>query len=329
MASAAGTRDPTLDAVKGFLVVVMALYHALNYFADAPASVYGWLRFVNGAFVFLAGYVVAVFHAGASRADPGAAARLAWRGVKLLLLFSALNLAVGALGLASYRQVEYSVAGYLAHAGRIYAGGEDVQVAFRILVPIGYLLLLASLWLLRPAARRPLAFAALAAAALYTWRDAAAPNVFFVLTGGVGLALGFLVDPARVPTLRRIPVIVAGLLALSASMNLLSGNALAYGLGLALLLKLVQDLARHLPATGRTLQVAARLGRYSLLGYIGQIALLFVLHRALRVAGLAGGVAWLPAFGLTCLALVAACTLLDRLRPRTPWIERTYRMVFA
>ena len=327
MAPAVSARDPTLDAVKGFLVVVMALYHAMNYFAEMPAGVYGHLRFVNGAFVFLAGYVVAVFHAGP--AHPGAAARLAWRGIKLLLLFSALNLAIGALGLTNYRQVEYSVAGYLARAGRIYAGGEDVQVAFRILVPIGYLLLLASLWLLRPQARRPLALAALAAAALYTWRDAPAPNVFFVLTGGVGLALGVLVDPARVPTLRHVPAIVAGLLLLSAAMNLLSGNALAYGLGLALLLKLVQDLARRLPATGRTLQLAARLGRYSLLCYIGQIALLFMLHRTLRVAGLAGGAAWLPAFVVTCVALVAACTLLDRLRPRAPWVERTYRMVFA
>ena len=45
--SHAGDRDLNLDFVKGVLVVVMVVYHAMNYFADVDPDYYGYIRFIN------------------------------------------------------------------------------------------------------------------------------------------------------------------------------------------------------------------------------------------------------------------------------------------
>ena len=58
-------RDLSLDFVKGFLLVVMVVHHATDYFvveSAATATVYRYIHFVSGAFIFSAGYVVANFY---------------------------------------------------------------------------------------------------------------------------------------------------------------------------------------------------------------------------------------------------------------------------
>jgi uncharacterized membrane protein len=55
-------RDVTLDLVKGVLVVIMVVYHAMNIFSTAGPHEYAYVRFVSGSFILMSGYIVARFH---------------------------------------------------------------------------------------------------------------------------------------------------------------------------------------------------------------------------------------------------------------------------
>jgi peptidoglycan/LPS O-acetylase OafA/YrhL len=325
-------RDLGLDFVKGFLVVVMALYHGMNYFASVPAEYYGYLRFVNGSFVFISGYVVAAFYSEQARSNRFAAfRRLASRGFKLLCIFSALNLAVSAVGVTNYRDVTFGLSDYLNSAADIYGSGQAHQIAFRILVPISYVLMLSGLYLVSKGSQAILIASTLAAALLWTFFAPLVPNVFFVLTGLVGLSFGLLLlkSDVRRRGLTSWPLIVVGFVVLASVMNLLSANVLAYGVGVGLLLKLVYDGAGLLAKDGRVYRSLVLLGKYSLVSYIGQIGFLFLLHRALRGHPIAPAWELALAFVATCAFLLVACTAIDRLRRRFRLVEGTYRLVFA
>ena len=331
-AAGAKHRDLGLDFVKGFLVVVMALYHGMNYFSDVPAEAYGYLRFVNGSFVFISGYVVAAFYTDASRGDRFAAfRRLASRGLKLLCIFTVLNLAVSALGMTNYRAVTFGLSDYLDSAADIYGSGQAHQIAFRILVPISYVLMLSGLYLVSPRSQAILIALTLATALLWNFFAPLVANVFFVLTGLVGLSFGLLLLKHDLlgRRVRRWLPIVLGFVALASVMNWLSGNVLAYGVGVGLLLKLVYDGAALLAPAGRIYQWLVLLGRYSLVSYIAQIGFLFVLHRALRGHEFAPLPELALVFLATCAFLLAACLAIDRLRRRFRLVEGTYRLVFA
>jgi peptidoglycan/LPS O-acetylase OafA/YrhL len=323
-------RDQGLDFVKGFLVVVMALYHGMNYFSNVPAEYYGYLRFVNGSFVFISGYVVAVFYADRARSNRFEAfRRLALRGFKLLCIFTALNLAVSAIGMTNYRAVTFGLSDYLDSAADIYGSGQARQIAFRILVPISYVLALSGLYLVSKRSQALLILATILASLLWTWFAEVPPNVFFLLTGLLGLSFGLMKSDVLQHRIRSWPVIAVGFAGLASVMNILSGNVLAYGIGVGLLLKLVYDGASRLSSDGRAYRIVVLLGRYSLVSYIGQIGFLFLLHRALRGHSLspAGELAF--AFVATCAFLVAACLSIDWLRRRFRLVEGTYRLVFA
>src|SRR5688500_8201770 len=73
------TRVASLDFVKGTLVLVMVLYHWLNYFVGLEWGGYKYLRFLTPGFVFITGYLIShVYLARFSFDDPGLRRRL-WR----------------------------------------------------------------------------------------------------------------------------------------------------------------------------------------------------------------------------------------------------------
>lgn len=55
-------RDVSLDFVKGILVIVMVIYHVMNYFSTAGPDSFGYVRFVTGSFIFVSGYIISTFY---------------------------------------------------------------------------------------------------------------------------------------------------------------------------------------------------------------------------------------------------------------------------
>jgi peptidoglycan/LPS O-acetylase OafA/YrhL len=323
-------RDTRLDWVKGFLVILMAVYHGMNHFDEIPAAYYGYLRFVNGSFVLISGYVVAAFYANGPACRRTTAARqLATRGIKLLLLFTALNLAAGWAGLTNYRHVTFDIGSFLSGLAGIYGSGDTRQAAFRILVPIAYVLILSGPFLMAGRWQSTLIAATMLVSAAYSFVSPVAPNAYFVLLGLVGLSAGLLQHKVPAFRMRHLALIGIVFVALARVMNLLSGNVLAYGLAIALTLKLVYDAAARLPPDSRIERAGILLGRYSLVGYIVQIACLHLLHKALVFPDLPVILRLSINVVVTIAFLLALCTGLDRLRRESRWIEKSYRLVFA
>src|SRR5580692_606153 len=110
---AAVTRNAALDFTKGVLVLVMVLYHWLNYF-HGPGDVYRYLRFLTPSFIFITGFLISNVHLSRyGSADSRLAKRLMWRGLKILVVFILLNAAI-ALLFPNNGRVSFSPASFAA-----------------------------------------------------------------------------------------------------------------------------------------------------------------------------------------------------------------------
>src|ERR1700722_15136433 len=86
-------RITALDFTKGVLVLVMVLYHWVNYFIGPQWEYYEYLRFLTPSFIFITGFMISnVYLSKYAAADPRLSKRLFSRGLKLMAIFLALNL---------------------------------------------------------------------------------------------------------------------------------------------------------------------------------------------------------------------------------------------
>ena len=136
-------RNGALDYVKGALVMLMVLYHWLNYFIGAEWSGYRYLRFLTPSFIFITGFLVSHVYLARYPADSRMLRRrLVQRGTKLLLLFGVLNLADTAVSVHGY-EISLLVKSWpVSRIVAVFVTGE-AGASFSILVPIAYLLMLA------------------------------------------------------------------------------------------------------------------------------------------------------------------------------------------
>src|SRR5690242_11816494 len=94
------TRLPALDFTKGALVLIMVLYHWMNYFVEADGSIYKYLRFLTPSFIFITGFLISHVYLSKSRSSGWTiAGRLLGRGFKLLAIVACLNLALNSIGI--------------------------------------------------------------------------------------------------------------------------------------------------------------------------------------------------------------------------------------
>src|SRR5579872_1694336 len=85
-------RVPALDFTKGALVLIMVLYHWMNYFIIANGSVYKYLRFLTPSFIFITGFLISnVYRAKYDIGGMRVASRLVTRGLKLIGIVLVLN----------------------------------------------------------------------------------------------------------------------------------------------------------------------------------------------------------------------------------------------
>jgi hypothetical protein len=324
------TRDLNLDFVKGTLVIVMVIYHVMNYFSTARPEHYGYLRFINGAFVFASGYVIAIFYGERYRlAKFQVYKRLLGRGLKLLALFTLLNLLISVTGVTSYKNVDFSMRNYVANLAAIYGPGDGNVMAFQILVPISYVLLIAPLYLAWQKWRIALIMFTMTLALLWTFLGIAAPNVFFVLIGLVGLSLGMVVGTNDIYPVKSWFVICFGLGVSTLVMDRLSGNALTYSLGISIVLLLIYNSAGLINLRSSISRVVVQMGQYSLVCYIAQIVFLYGLYRVLPKQKWPLGFELVLIFLAATLFLALMCMYLTHLRHRYELADRTYKLIFA
>lgn len=335
--AASSSRDTAFDAVKGVLVVLMVVYHVLSIASTAGEEAFRYIRFVSGSFIFISGFVVTRFMFARFAAAPAEVARrLIWRGAKVLLIFTVLNLAIHVSGFGNVGKQNLGVEGFVRHAATIYLVGDGRLSSFLILLPIAYLLMLAPAYLAL-AVRAPLGTAAVAAGLVLTLglppiAATLPPTLEFLLVGFFGLALGTPVlaqrlvgnaPPGRLATAIGLP--------LSIVLTGAFGGPLAlYCVGVAFVLRFIHDIVCLAPPGSRAVAQAVLLGRYALMSYIGQIVLIQLCLRLLlggsRSATGAGILLLMIGVATGCWTAAMA---LERTRHRSRIVDRTYRWVFA
>src|SRR5262249_2087710 len=284
-------RISALDFTKGALVLIMVLYHWINYFTSSQDNRY--LRFLTPSFIFITGFLISNVYLSKYEAfDAQVPRRLMQRGLKLLGVFAALN--VGKSVLSSHGQIASFIPSereffdvYIV--GNAVIVGQGKAVAFFILVPISYLLILSALLLFVTRFYRYTFHVVcglfLFGIALLYFRGLQSPNLELISIGLLGVLVGLL-PIEKVNALVQHPywlaigyVIYLGLIT---RWNVISTLQI---MGVCLSLMIIYLLGLHGGEKGSLQRCVILLGKYSLFGYIAQIAILQVLRAGLRHVG--------------------------------------------
>jgi peptidoglycan/LPS O-acetylase OafA/YrhL len=333
--NAADSRILALDFTKGALVLVMVLYHWLNYFIGTQGDFYRYLSFLPPSFICITGFLVS--HVYVSKQKSGKArlpGRLAIRGLKIILIFVFLNAAISFLVPRSYggsRMFDNLTTNTLLSVfvtGNM-AGGR--LAAFYILVPIGYLLLLASFCLsvykyYRLVFHTVVCAAVLSNLILHLY-GIKSLNVDLFSVGLIGIALGYLpIDIINKLLLYPVAVIV---LYCTYVVAITEWN-IRYPLqiaGVMISLAALYLLGTSAGSTGKLQRTLILVGQYSLWGYIAQIAILQVLRRALAPYQ-SPAMLMLVFVGATAMTILSVIVV-NRARAGSQVVDGLYRAIFA
>jgi peptidoglycan/LPS O-acetylase OafA/YrhL len=332
-------RIPAFDFTKGALVLFMVLYHWLNYFYGPQGDIYKYLRFLTPSFIFITGFLISHVHfpkygVGSSKLSK----RLFQRGVKLLLVFVALNLVASVWEPTSFlrnmswgRQTAANLIAVFVIGGTSSVGSGKIA-AFTILVQIGYLLMLAGV--LSIACRFfkytfhvACAFLLLCMVVL-SLHGIESSNVELEAIGLLGVVLGYASGDSIQKLVSRPWAIMAVYAVYLAAISFWNVSLYMQMVGACLTTALIYMVGARTGEPGRLRSHIILLGKYSLFGYISQIAILQLLSAALRHTEL--GFAILAAtlfagFALTMMSVEAV----DRLRRRSRTLDVAYRSVFS
>ena len=327
-------RITALDFTKGTLVLFMVLYHWINYFVGPDWPYYIYLRFLTPSFIFITGFMISnVYLAKYEVTDPRLSKRLVIRGVKLLAIFIVLNLVRDFVRPLLFGDtLSFSVL-YPENVKVLFLTGHfsSKVIAFYILVPIAYLLILSGV-LMIPRRRYKYTFQAFCIFLFLLlmaidFSGMKNQNLEILAIGMLGMLVGF----------KRIEVINRAirhpyLLALTYILYTIAISRwnVTYPLeviGTCLSVTIIYLVGTIEWGWHSFKETIILLGKYSLFGYISQIAILQILEASLRHVGFEYAkllTSFIAAFVLTILAVVA----IDRARKAATEIDQAYKAVF-
>ena len=331
-------RIPALDFTKGALVLLMVLYHWVNYFIGPQWGYYEYLRFLTPSFIFIAGFMISnVYLLKYAAADPRLPKRLFIRGLKLIAIFIALNLArtfvvplLGTGALVQHPLDPKNLFTVFVSGNVPVAGGK--LVAFSILVPISYLLMFSGALML-PYRFYKYTFHAVCALLLFSvlilgLTGLKSPSLEVITIGMLGVLTGFMPIELTNDLVRHPYALAFAYLCYTIAITIWNVPFPLLVVGVYLSLMVIYLVGASGSESGTIRGEIILLGKYSLLGYISQIAILQILsagfHRVnLGVAGL--GISFFAAFALTIVSI----EVVDRARAGAASMDRLYKLVFA
>jgi hypothetical protein len=314
------------------------LYHWINYFVGPQWQYYEYLRFLTPSFIFITGFMISnVYLSKYAAANPRLSKRLFTRGIKLLAIFLALN--VGRALVVSVLATDVVVPNpvnlrnifIVFVSGNLPVAGGKL-VSFSILVPISYVLMFSAALML-PYRFYRYTFHFLCALLLFSililgLAGARSYNLEFITIGMLGVLAGF-TPIGVIDNLVRHPYTLAfAYLFYTIAITIWNVPFPLLVIGVCLSLTVIYLVGVSGSESGTIGTQFVLLGKYSLFGYISQIAILQILslgfhHVNLGVAGLV--ISFFAAFALT----MASVEVANRARARTTSIDKLYKAVFA
>ena len=326
------TRLAALDMTKGVLVFFMVAYHSLNY-SNQYFLGFRYLSFLPPSFILISGFVISKIYSSRYDArDKRMHRRLVTRGVKLLLLFTALNVAMQLLLGRNRHGQSSGVADYFRHWPEVYLTGSGRYAAFSVLLPIAYLLMFAPAVILvshwRPIALPVLTALLCGLSVALEMTGIANFNLNLFTAGILGMLLGGMSD-RFLYGLRNVFLLSALVYGFSFYLGTIYGETFAIQLiGAVAALSAIFSFCLKIGEFGRGPSLLALMGRYSLISYIVQIATLQALSLLIgRPNPLSLGSVGL--FVGTSLIMILAIRSIDFMRVRSPYFAHTYKALFA
>jgi hypothetical protein len=316
----------------------MVLYHWINYFIGPQWEYYRYLRFLTPSFIFITGFMISnVYLSKYDAADPRLSKRLFTRGLKLLAIFLILNLArtyiVPAMGTGV-------VSGNLLDVRNIFTvfvsgnlpdvGGK--LVSFSILVPISYLLMLSGALMLPyrfyESTFHVVCVFLLLSIVVLGFIGVQSTNLELIMIGMLGVLAGFTPIAAINDFIRHPYMLGLAYLCYTIAITIWNVPFTLQMVGVPLSVMVIYLAGISGTDSGAIRSEVILLGKYSLFGYISQIAILQILAASLRHAnfGLVMlSVSFVAAFALTIISV----EIVDRVRARAASMDRLYKAVFA
>jgi peptidoglycan/LPS O-acetylase OafA/YrhL len=326
-------RNPALDFTKGVLVLFMVLYHWINYFVGVHGSFYTYIRFVPSAFIFLAGFMIAnIYPEKYGLGNSRLYVRLVVRGLKLLALFTVLNVAANMFFEKSYNGAMPGINGLISNAATIYISG-NAKMSFGVLVPIGYLLVLSAVIFLVIQVRKysvhlicAVLFLCVGYLDLYGYPN---PNLSFIAIGILGMIFGFY-PIEKVNEWTGHPYVLVGLyVGYNLGISIYGVGYAMQVIGVCLSVALIYFAGVTSTACGELRSTIILLGKYSLFGYIAQIGLLQLLQRSLPLLNLNNWVLWIISFVGAFTLTIFMVRMAHYIRARIHVADWLYRAVFS
>ena len=317
-------------------MLFMVLYHWLNYFVGPQGQYYSYLRFLTPSFIFISGFMISRIHLSRhENSGRHLAKRLTVRGFKLLALVFLLN-AIVSFSPARFG-AHHSDLASLRNICRVFivanptASASQKSVAFSMLVPIAYLLILsAGLVILTKRQRQAFRYAlfVLIVAVMLSYAYGMVSSYLDLLMIGVlGVVIGFAEQRQMAFVLGHPYVLMVLYCCYLAAITIWDVT-----LPLQVISVLLTTALLYIAGSGRAPGAAWRrtvlLGKYSLLGYISQIAILQGLRRMSWLSHNGVGVL-LASLLLGMLLTVMVVETADFARRRSTLADGLYRLVFA
>lgn len=330
-------RDAAIDFTKGTLVLFMVLYHWCNYFLGPQGHYYNYLRFLTPSFIFISGFMISRIQLSRyENSGHRLSKRLMVRGVKLLALVFLLNallsfarahFEVRAAALATFVR---NICSALIVANPTAAEGQK-GVAFSMLVPIAYLLIL-SAGLVIFAKRERYAFrytllGLIAAVVLSYAHGIASSYLDLLMIGVLGVVIGF-AETGKIAVFLGYPYLLIVLYCCYLAVITIWAVTLPLQVASVILTTALLYVAGSWRERGAAWRRTVLLGKYSLLGYVSQIAILQGLRKISWLSQHGVGVL-LASLLLGTLLTVIIVQIADFARRNSTLADSLYRFVFA
>lgn len=319
-----------LDLTKGYLVLLMVVYHSLNYTSQYHLG-FRYLSFLPPSFILITGFVLS--HVYSTRYQVGdwqLVKRLLVRGAKLLALFTALNVLAQFVRSPAYGQ-SIGVSNFFQQWDRVFFIGSGRVAVFEVLLPIAYLLFLAPLFLWLAQQHRlflpAFILCFIAGCAVLDAQGTSLINLNLISAGILGMAIGQGLSKPGILS-HFIWVQLAAYCAYF-PLGLAKGHVyLVQLLGACIAITLLCGLSLRMGDQGWWQRRIIRLGQYSLVAYIAQIAILQTLSRFVGRPEPTSPEAFLLFCG-TLLAMTLLVECIEWARARSSGAEKLYKVVFA
>jgi hypothetical protein len=315
---------------KGLLVLLMVVYHSLNYTNEYHLA-FRYLSFLPPSFILITGFLISTVYSGRFATDrAGLTVRLVVRGVKLLALFTVLNIAAQYVRSPSYGR-SVGIEAFFQQWKQVYFIGSGRIAVFEVLLPIAYLIIAAPLLILLGNRYRlflpSAAFLGIALCSLLDRWGYSLANLNLFSAGLLGILIGKLMPDLSI--LRRYLLVGLVAYAVYFAVALTKGYLYLVQLsGACIVLGLLCGVTAKIEGQGWWRNRLILAGQYSLLAYISQIGLLQTFSRLLgRPDPLSVGAVVL--FVGTIILMTLGVELTHWVRNRSPKVEFVYRAVFA